>query len=595
MVVASSLLNDPTEDPVTAGEAGPAELESIRRTITDPCWRLEHLYWVVDDDGHPQKFTLRPAIRDLLTELHWRNIILKARQLGFTTFIALYFLDSCLFTNDLRAGIVAHKLEAAQVIYRDKILYAYDHLPSWIRERVTVIKRDGGELLLSNNSGIRVDTSMRSGTLQLVHVSEYGAMCAHYADKAREVKTGTLEAAHDEAIVFIESTAEGASGDFYEMCEAARQHPGPLSRLDYRFHFVPWYRNPAYVLDPQFVQFTGADDAYFAVVEREANVSLSAPQRAWYLKKRATLGPDMLREYPSLPREAFQATNFSIFDAAVLDALQTRCCPPLCTVQFTRDDTRGRPVLVRVDRHLSVWKIWEWPQVNRDYVVYGDVAEGILADPDQPQKGTDFHAGGILCRQTGEVVATYHSQQDTLEYAQQLLWAAIFYNCAWASPEVNSCGLTVLNEFRRVNYPRIYQRTTGQDEYAEQPTDKLGLKIGPLNRKPYIEALRTVLKAGQLTIKDAEIIAELRTFVNRDGKWQAARGHHDDFVMMLVGLVQLHRQCSLGWADIEQTCTADRPRQRLGGYVQAAVAGGYDDWEDDDDIDPQEEVEAFLA
>ncbi len=595
MVVASSPPNDPTGDPVRAGDAEPTELQSIRYVIADPYWRLENLYWVIDDNGHLRKFTLRPAIRDLLADLHWRNIILKARQLGFTTFIALYFLDSCLFTSDLRAGIVAHKLEAAQVIFRDKILYAYDHLPVWLRARVTAIKRDGGELLLSNNSGIRVDTSMRSGTLQLVHVSEYGAMCAHYSDKAREVKTGTLEAAHDGAIVFIESTAEGASGDFYEMCEAARQHTRPLSRLDYRFHFVPWYRNPAYVLDPQFVTFTKEDNSYFAVVEQEGQVQLSPAQRTWYVKKRATLGPDMLREYPSLPREAFLATNFSIFDGAVLDALQTRCCAPLCTVQFEMNKVRGRPVPVHVDRHLSVWKIWEGPQVNRNYVVYGDVMEGLLADPDQPDKGTDFHAGGILCRETGELVGTYHSQQDTLEYAQQLLLAAVFYNHAWASPEVNSCGLTVLNEFRRVNYPNIYQRTSGQDEYNEQPTDKLGLKIGPLNRKPYIEALRTVLKAGQLIIKDAEIIAELRAFVNRDGKWQAARGHHDDFVMMLVGLVQLQRQCSLGYSDIEQTNTADRPGQRLDRYVRSGVAGGYDDWEDDDDIDPQEELEGFFG
>jgi hypothetical protein len=275
--------------------------------------------------------------------------------------------------------------------------------------------------------------------------------------------------------------------------------------------------------------------------------------------------------------------------------MQAYCCEPLDTVQFAMDDARGRPIPVQVDRNLSVWKIWEYPQPNRDYVVYGDVMEGILADPDQPEKGTDLHAGGILCRQTGEVVATYHSQQDTVEYARQLLRAAVFYNNAWASPEVNSCGLAVLNEFRQASYPHIYQRTSGQDEYAEQPTDKLGLKIGPFNRKPYIEALRTVLKAGQLTVKDAEIIAELRAFVNRDGKWQAATGHHDDFVMMLVGLVQLHQQCSMGRADIQQTDTADRPGQRPGGFVRASVAGATDGWEDDDDIDSEEDVESFGA
>jgi hypothetical protein len=561
-------------------------LMQAKGQMGDPIWRLENLYWIVDENGKPTKFTLRPAIRLLLEHLHWRNVILKARQLGCTTFVAVFFLDSCLFTSDLRAGIVAHKLDAAQVIYRDKILYAYDHLPEALRAKVKALKRDGGELLLSNNSGIRVDTSMRSGTLQLVHISEYGAMCAHYPDKAREVKTGTLETAHDEAIVFIESTAEGSSGDFYDICEGARKHTGQLSRHDYRLHFFPWYLSPEYRLDPSYVQFTREDGFYFASVESQTGCTINPEQRAWYVKKREKLGPDMLREYPSTPQEAFQASNFSIFDGPSLDWLQSLCRPPIATVQFAEvvdDGIQQTPRPVPVERLMSVWKIWDWPHSNHEYIVYGDVMEGLFADPDQPEKGHDLHAAGILDRNTGSVVATYHSQQDTIPYAQQLILAARHYNEAWASPEVNSVGLAVLNEFKRAQYPRIFSRQTGEETFSPEDTDKLGLKIGPMNRKPYLEALRTVIKTHGIHVYDEDVVAELRAFVNRNGKWQAERGANDDFVMMLLGLVQLHQQCPFGGHVITQTDTSDRPGQRDDHFIQASVAGAVDGFEIDDE------------
>jgi hypothetical protein len=214
--------------------------------------------------------------------------------------------------------------------------------------------------------------------------------------------------------------------------------------------------------------------------------------------------------------------------------------------------------------------------------------EGLFADPDQPDKGHDLHAGGVFDRRTGELVATYHSQQDTIPYAQQLVLAGLYYNTAWASPEVNSVGLAVLNEFKRAHYPRIFARISGEETDNPEGSERLGLKIGALNRKPYIEALRTVIKNNGIAIYDGEVVEELQDFVNRNGKWQAKRGSHDDFVMMLVGLLQLHQQCPLGGHGIEQKTTADRPGERASGFVMASAASAVDQFEDlDDDLDEE--------
>jgi hypothetical protein len=86
-------------------------------------------------------------------------------------------------------------------------------------------------------------TSLRSGTLQYLHISEYGKLCAQYADKAREVRTGALNTLQAGQVVFIESTAEGKEGYFFELCEAgqAKQRMGArLTPLDFKFHFYPW-------------------------------------------------------------------------------------------------------------------------------------------------------------------------------------------------------------------------------------------------------------------------------------------------------------------------------------------------------------------
>ena len=59
--------------------------------------------------------------------------------------------------------------------------------------RTAAIEKDAAdELLFSNNSSIRVGVSMRSGTLQYLHISEYGQVCARFPEKAREIRTGAL-------------------------------------------------------------------------------------------------------------------------------------------------------------------------------------------------------------------------------------------------------------------------------------------------------------------------------------------------------------------------------------------------------------------
>lgn len=289
------------------------ERAAFRRAVdqfSDWRWRLSNLYWITDKEGKRSLFQMNWAQEALFNEMHYLNVVLKARQLGFTTFIQIFMLDACVFNSDIRAGTIAHTLGDAQSIFRDKVKFPYDLLPEGIRNKVSLTKDSATELILSNNSSIRVGTSLRSGTLQYLHVSEYGKVCAKYPEKAREIRTGALNTVQSGQIAFIESTAEGQEGHFYDLCQVAqtkRRSGSRLTPLDFKFHFFPWWKSPEYEIDPKDVVVSSHMAAYFDKLEDTHDIHLNPRKRAWYAKKAETQMADMKREYPSTPEEAFEA------------------------------------------------------------------------------------------------------------------------------------------------------------------------------------------------------------------------------------------------------------------------------------------------
>lgn len=285
------------------------ELGGLR--LHDRRWRLNNLYYITDKSGTKIKFELNWAQEELFEEMHFLNIVLKARQLGFTTFIVIFMLDACLFNETTSAGIIAHTRDDAEEIFGNKVKFAYDNLPPILRDSVKSTQDSARKLAFSNGSSIRVGTSMRSGTLQYLLVSEHGKICARYPDKAKEIRTGALNAVEAGQFVYMESTAEGREGDFFNLCEIARNKKRAgktLTSLDFKFHFFPWWRNPEYQLDPGGVPIPAEFAKYFVGLEKEHGIALNAEQKAWYVKKAEIQDDEMKREYPSTSDEAFEAS-----------------------------------------------------------------------------------------------------------------------------------------------------------------------------------------------------------------------------------------------------------------------------------------------
>lgn len=277
-------------------------------------WRLSNLYYIQDKEGNKVLFKPNWAQEELLNNFWYLNLLLKARQLGMTTFTDILLLDNAAFYADTRCGIIAHTRDDAKAIFQTKVKYPYEHLPDQIKEFLAPRQDSANEYLFSNNSSIRVGTSMRSGTLNYLHISEYGKLCAIYPDKAREIRTGALNTVQAGQSVIIESTAEGAFGHFFDLCKKSQDNAAAgrdLTPLDWKFHFFPWWKEPQYSLDESYskdVVVTREYREYFKGLERDKGIVLSLGQKMWYIKKSDEQGEDMKREFPSTPEEAFLAS-----------------------------------------------------------------------------------------------------------------------------------------------------------------------------------------------------------------------------------------------------------------------------------------------
>ena len=290
--------------------------KNLVRLIKSRTWRLNNLYHIRPKEGSSLiPFRLNWAQQELYGNIWNRVIVLKARQLGVTTFFSVLFLDDCLFNPNREAGIIADTRENAEEIFRTKVKDVFDNvakdipaLRELIHDTIKLESEQGKRLIFSNGSAFRVSTSMRSGTLSQLLITEYGKICAKEPEKAREVRTGSIETLPRDALLAIESTAMGNEGDFFNKCrdsELATLAKKSLTTMDYRFFFFPWHKEKTYSLETT-AQLTPDIEEYFDKKEKELEYKFTHTQKSWYAKKVSELGDDVKREYPTTAKEAFE-------------------------------------------------------------------------------------------------------------------------------------------------------------------------------------------------------------------------------------------------------------------------------------------------
>lgn len=285
--------------------------DTARELLSDRAWRLNNLYKIKDKNGHVVTYQPNWA-QTLLLKPHYLNLIVKARQLGISTHFSIMFLDTVLFNDNINAAIIADSRTISREIFIDKVKFAYDALPDWVREMTKAYRDNANELRFSNGSVFRVGTSLRGGTLQLLHVTEFAKVCVDNPKKADEIMSGALNTLQAGQFACIESTARGKDGHFYQLCQNALkiQAAGKnLTPLDWKLWFFSWHQHPDYYLDDLEIAIPRESEEYFTGLEKSHGIHLSHKQKIWYVKKLETQQDDMKREFPSTVDEAFESAN----------------------------------------------------------------------------------------------------------------------------------------------------------------------------------------------------------------------------------------------------------------------------------------------
>lgn len=434
--------------------------------ITSRYERINNLYSILDKYGKQIPFKMNWAQEDFFWNMHNANVILKCRQLGFSTFIQILMLDTCLFTKNVRAGVIAHKKDDAEVIFRDKIKFAYDTLPEDVRDSIRLKKNTESELIFENNSSIRVGTSMRSGTLQMLHISEYGKISAMYPEKAREIKTGSFNAIAPGNFIFVESTAEGASGEFYDLYyDALSNDVDNLGSMDFKPFFYPWWREPTYRLEGEKWGIPEEYKKYFDSLKEEHGIDLSIEQQRWYIKKHRQQGHDMKREHPSTDREAFEESLDGTYFAD----------------QIMIAASEGRIRKVDYDNNLSVDTFWDigrsdstaiwfiqrygqeyrvidyYENEGHDAVFYLDVLKmkgyryGTLVLPHDGHTKSMSATKSVYdwCKERYNDVVVWNKPVDSVDVKKRIDNARLMFHKMWFDKERCDRGMTCLRHFRK--------------------------------------------------------------------------------------------------------------------------------------------------
>lgn len=287
-----------------------SDIDLIENYLPSKLWRLNNIYSIVNKHGTKIKFVMNRAQHRVYAASlrHPRNLILKSRQQGISTFWLVSFCDDAATNNNLSIGLMAQgKDEASTLLERIKILWT-ELLPDFKRYwNLDVIVDNTTEFSLSSGSKVFVRTSFRSTTLQRLHVSEMGKIANTSPEKANEVKSGTLQALAPGNLGIIESTAEG-DNLFKEMWDTAYTFTGEMSPLDFAWVFLSWLDDPDCVSDVTQI-ITPKTAEYFASLEKELGFPLSDKQKNFWIIKQRELGDKIWQEYPATPKEAFKVAK----------------------------------------------------------------------------------------------------------------------------------------------------------------------------------------------------------------------------------------------------------------------------------------------
>ena len=296
--------------------------------IESKAWRIRNLYSIKDaETGLPIPFVPRPEQEEVLACLlagHKRIIILKARQLGFSTLIGIYNVDEVLFCGGAQVSLVDKTQFDATKKLNNIMKFAFEHMDTLMRDKWLIEKSNDSMLEVrfagDTLSAIYAGKNARGGTNQVLHISEWGVIQADEPLRSIEILTGALPTA-ERGVIIIETTWKGGKGgELWLIVKDAMEHP-PEGPTDYKLFFFPWWHDVRYsrestrAIEPEIIK-------YLDEMEGELGIIFTPGQRQWYAHERRRLGLYMFSEYPTTIDECFKSPVEGAIYADLIDKLR---------------------------------------------------------------------------------------------------------------------------------------------------------------------------------------------------------------------------------------------------------------------------------
>jgi hypothetical protein len=482
---------------------------------------------VVDKEGSVIPFKLNDGQKMVHQQLEKqlaetgkiRALILKARQVGISTYVEGRFFWKITQTRNANAFVLSHLTESTNSIF-NMVRNFYDNVPHKAF-KPELSSASASTLVFDDiNSRYRVGTARsnqtgRGQTNRLVHGSEV----AFYPQGA-DIVAGLLQTVGGKGSeVILESTANGAGGWFYDQVMKSVR-----GESDWITCFVPWFA---------MTEYRAKVRPYFERTKEEekmvAKYGLDDEQLQFRRNKMDELGGHDLfkQEYPSTVIEAFLTSGRCFVEDDVLTDAERECYTPDFTGEFL---TSGMS-----ERSQGPYREWYPPDSNDSYVIGVDVAEGLAHG--------DYSAAQVLDSR-GRQVACYHGHIDPWEWGNTVAMIGKRYNGAYVIVERNNHGLTTLRRLQELSYPSLFVESSVDGAYGDRMTKRGGFLTTSKTKPLIIDNLAALLRQRDSGVADIDLVKELRTYViDEKGATNAQNGCYDDRVMAFA--IALHGLASM--------------------------------------------------
>lgn len=476
-----------------------------------------------------------------IQELYWgertrRDIILKPRQLGFSTLILAEFFDDTINNPNTTTVIIAHDSDSTRKLF-NAVQFMYNNLP------------EGKKLQLNNgktkpkygnrkefyfeaiNSRITVGTAGsidfgRGDTIHNLHCSEV----AFWPDP-ETLMTGLLQAIPFNGRIVLETTANGVGNYFYRTYQEAKEGG------QWAPHFYRWFDHPDYKLPLEPGESLVYSSEEKKLIELYQLSDEQIKWRRWKIgempsKDGISKEDRFKQEYPEDDISCFLNSGRPALNLSVIKDMQ-KVAQQTAFTRYTIDDAKPNHEALFEDTEGEL-KIFEQPMPGVQYI--------IAADPSEGKANGDASAAQVIEKDSARQVARIHTRCEPDIFGKKLARLGYWYNTAIIGVERNNHGHSVLNTLHNYEcYPNLYYHTE-YDASTQKESQVLGFPTNPKTRPIMISDLQSAVREKWLAVYDLDTLGEMFTFIiNEQGKAEAQEGCHDDLVLALAISLQIRK------------------------------------------------------